>query len=84
MDPPDHHHHHQDLAIVEPRYRDEASLRREIRALEAERHALRSERGSVYESERDVEIVERGRRPRDIVRVERDRKGRLALVRSAH
>jgi hypothetical protein len=81
IDPPDHHHHHQDLAVVTPRHRDNSSIRREIKELERERRSLRSERESVYE-EKDVEY--RGRRPRDIVRVERDRKGRMALVRSAH
>jgi hypothetical protein len=82
IDPPDHHHHHQDLAVVAPRYRDEDSIRREIRALEHERHSLKAERETVYESERDWEVDHR-RRSRDVIRVERDRKGRMALVRSA-
>jgi len=82
LDPPDHHHHHQDLAVMS-RDRDEDQIRREIKALALERRSLRSERDSVYESERDWTVVERERRPRDLVRVERDRKGRMALVRSA-
>jgi hypothetical protein len=37
-----------------------------------------------YEREGDYEVIERRERPREVVRIEKDRKGRLALVRSAH
>ena len=50
----------------------------EIRELEKERRLLK------YEREGDYEIVERHHPKREIVRVEKDRKGRLALVRSTH
>jgi hypothetical protein len=80
IDPPDHHHHHQDLAVVVPRQRQlsERDIRREIAELEAEAEALRLER----RTERDWETEPRGKK--DIYRVERNRKGRMALVRSAH
>jgi hypothetical protein len=111
MDPPDHHHHHQDLAIVVPRGQTDREIRREIRALEAERQALRFERGADWgrleevdhrrrsAGEWDLVVRERDyrdyhdhghhhhnhhHRPRDVVRVEQDRKGRMALVRSRH
>jgi hypothetical protein len=117
IDPPDHHHHHQDLAIVVPRAQTDREIRREIRALEAEREALRFEREGELRLEKvdrrrsggdwDLVLLEReGRdyrhddydnyhrhrhihrhhhsRPREVVRVEQDRKGRMALVRSRH
>jgi hypothetical protein len=98
IDPPDHHHHHQDLAVMVPdRHRhSDAMIRREIEDLEAERKALRLERAAdwrLVEAERlrdgEWELVERERerdrtRPRNVIRVEKDRKGRMALVRSAH
>jgi hypothetical protein len=117
IDPPDHHHHHQDLSIVVPRTQTDREIRREIRALEAEREALWYEREGDWRLARvdrrrsgdDWELVVRERdardhrhddydhyhrhrhmhrhhhsRPRDVVRVEQDRKGRMALVRSRH
>lgn len=58
--------------------RTEREIKEEIRALEAERRMLKYER----EGDRDYEFIER-ERPRNVVRVEKDRKGRLALVRSS-
>ena len=118
----------QPLAIYLPdrNERSEAELKAEIRALEAERSALRYERQADAHSSRGhghghghshgqeiivrerpeeeyqvveyrprqerrevVEYVDRERErdrspPRNVVRVEKDRKGRMALVRSAH
>jgi hypothetical protein len=59
--------------------RSEREIREEIRSLEEERRLLKYER----EGEREYEFVERAPR-REVMRVDRDRKGRLALVRSAH
>jgi hypothetical protein len=112
IDPPDHHHHHQDLAIVVPRGQMDREIRREIRALEAEREALRYEREGDWSVDRrrsggDWDMVLRERdsrdsreydryhrhrhvhrhdhsRPREVLRVERDPKGRLGLIRSRH
>jgi hypothetical protein len=84
------------LTVLSPsnRHRDEHDIRSEIRELELERRRLRSERERVTDS--DYELVERvdrwddapARRDRarskSVVRVEKDRKGRLALVRSTH
>lgn len=53
-------------------------VRDEIRQLEEERRMLK------YERDSDYEFVERREPRREVVRVEKDRKGRLALVRSAH
>lgn len=78
IDPPDHHHRHQDLAVAIPRRMTEHDIKREIEMLEAERRLLR------YERDGDWELVEHRDRKKDIYRVERDRKGRLALIRSAH
>ena len=58
--------------------RTERDIKDEIRQLEAERRMLK------YERESDFEIIERREPRREVVRVEKDRKGRLALVRSAH
>jgi len=83
VDPPDHHHRHQDLAVMVPRPLSEREIRREIRALEAERQALKLERAADYRlgaAERlrdgDWEIIERDDRKKDIYRVERDRRVR--------
>ncbi|KAF2733312.1 hypothetical protein EJ04DRAFT_544215 [Polyplosphaeria fusca] len=68
------------VLVPEDRYmsRSERDIKEEIRALETERRLLK------YEREGDYEIIER-RDPREkIVRIEKDRKGRLALVRSQH
>lgn len=75
--------------------RSDAEIQAEIIRLEAERKALRLERGdgdmqlALIREERprrdSNEASERDRSPpRNVVRVERDRKGRMALVRSAH
>lgn len=58
--------------------RSERDIKEEIRALEAERRALK------YERENDYEFIERREPRREVIRVDKDRKGRLALVRSAH
>lgn len=58
--------------------RSERDIKEEIRMLESERRMLK------YEREGDYEIVERREPRREVIRVDKDRKGRLALVRSAH
>ncbi|KAF2035091.1 hypothetical protein EK21DRAFT_54800 [Setomelanomma holmii] len=58
-------------------YRSERDIKEEIRALEDERRMLK------YEREADYEIIERREPKREVIRVDKDRKGRLALVRSA-
>ena len=77
-----------------PQHRSDRDIRAEIRALEVERRALRLERDAderrlIAERIRDrddydFEIIERRDRDRDVVRVEKDRKGRMALVKSTH
>jgi len=57
--------------------RSKRELEEEIRALEAERRMLK------YERENEYEFVEKREPRKEVVRVEKDRKGRLALVRSA-
>jgi len=57
--------------------RTERDIKDEIRALEEERRLLK------YEREGDYEIIERREPRREVIRVDKDRKGRLALVRSA-
>lgn len=78
--------------------RSDRDIRDEIRALEAEREALRLERRAdrkLLEAERfredrdyEWELVERREsRPavrEEVVRVEKDRRGKLALVKSSH
>ena len=81
------------LTIVLPersRGRTDRDVKAEIRALEAERRAIKLEREAEekrMQAERlrdsEYEIVESSR-DRDVVRIEKDRKGRLALVRSTH
>ncbi len=65
--------------LVRQRDRTERDIREEIRSLEEERQLLKYERGEDY----DV-VYERRDPRREVVRVDRDRKGRLALVRSTH
>jgi hypothetical protein len=60
------------------RHRSERDIRDEIRSLETERRMLK------YEREGDYEIVERREPRREVLRVEKDRRGKMALVRSAH
>jgi hypothetical protein len=60
-------------------HRAERDIREEIRSLEEERRMLKYER----EGDREYEFIERTPR-KEVVRVDRTRKGRLALVRSAH
>jgi hypothetical protein len=69
--------HRGQIVRREREVRSERDIKDEIRQLESERQLLR------YEREGDYEIVERRERPREVVRVDKDRKGRLALVRSA-
>jgi len=59
-------------------HRSERDIREEIRSLEDERRMLK------YERESDYEFIERREPRKEIVRVEKDRRGRMALVRSAH
>ncbi|KAF2423469.1 hypothetical protein EJ08DRAFT_652728 [Tothia fuscella] len=102
----DHYDHYEEriveermpLAIVDRGRDSDADIRREIKALEAERRALKLEREAderryqaalIRESDYEIiesdHVVERERpRARSVVRVEKDRKGRLALVKSAH
>jgi hypothetical protein len=82
------------LTVLSPSNRhNNNDIQHEIRQLEAERLALRRERQRDTES--DYELVERGdrwddaprrdrARSKSVVRVEKDKKGRLALVRSTH
>ncbi|KAF2201078.1 hypothetical protein GQ43DRAFT_472126 [Delitschia confertaspora ATCC 74209] len=63
---------------LERRVVRDRDVKEEIRALENERRMLK------YEREDDYEIIEKREPRRDVVRIEKDRKGRLALVRSAH
>lgn len=58
--------------------RSERDIKEEIRALEAERRLLKYERDGEYE------VIERREPRREVIRIDKDRKGRLALVRSAH
>lgn len=60
------------------RRRSERDIRDEIRSLEEERRMLK------YERDADLVVLERRDPKREVIRVDRDRKGRLALVRSAH
>ncbi len=80
------------LTIVAPahKHRSDREIKSEIRALEAEKRALVLEREAETKliqadriRESDYEVID-SRKDRDVVRVERDRKGRLALVRSSH
>lgn len=64
--------------LVHRDYRTDRDIKEEIRALESERRMLK------YERESDYEVIERREPRREVIRVEKDRKGRLALVRSAH
>ncbi|KAI9693035.1 MAG: hypothetical protein M1822_005030 [Bathelium mastoideum] len=75
------------VIVPEHRRRSERDIKAEIRRLEAEKRALRLERDAdvrLIEADRirdrEYEIVE----PREVVRVEKDRRGRMALVRSTH
>ena len=60
--------------------RSDREIKEEIRALEEERRMLKYER----ETEVDYEFVEKREPRREVIRIEKDRKGRMALVRSAH
>lgn len=76
---------HGPLAIIAPRERrDERSIKAEIRALEAEKKMLKHER----EAEREHRKADRYKDGEEIIierdrglKIERDRKGRLSLVR---
>jgi len=92
IDPPDHQPYHQDLALVVPNRRRSKSRRREIKELEERAMVLRQTADwQVVEADyRDGEweLVERQRREekprRNSISVRKDRKGRLAMVRSLH
>ncbi|KAF2835973.1 hypothetical protein M501DRAFT_997168 [Patellaria atrata CBS 101060] len=78
------------MVLPERRRQSRHDIDDEIRRLEDERRVLKYERDSreIQKYERDnrdvdYEFVERSK-DRDVVRVDRDRKGRLALVRSSH
>ena len=84
------------LTVLAHEGRSDREMRRELAALEAERRTLRLEREvddrrSLALSVRDrdgYEVIDRRevieeRPTREIIRVEKDRKGRMALVRSA-
>ena len=74
--------------VVPPRHRrSERDIKAEIRRLEAEKRALRLERDAdirLVEADRlrdrEYEIVE----PREVIRLEKDRRGNMALVRPSH
>lgn len=96
------------VILAERDHRSDRDINAEIRALEAERRALRYEREAEEKRElalrvrerpeeeyqlveyrdrypREEIVYERERSPpRNVVRVEKDRKGRMALVRSTH
>ena len=75
---------HGPLALIAPRERkDERSIKAEIRALEAEKKMLKYER----EAEREARKAERYRdgeiiieREREVIGVQKDRKGRMSLI----
>lgn len=72
---------HGPLAIITPR-KDDKSLKAEIKALEAERRRIRHEREMEkehrHDRHREEEIIIEDR---NVVKIEKDRKGRLSLVR---
>jgi hypothetical protein len=78
---------HGAVAIIAPRdhhHKDERTIQAEIRALEAEKRALKYEREMEKEHRkadrlRDGEIIIE--RDRDVIKIEKDRKGRMSLVR---
>ncbi|KAK5145833.1 hypothetical protein LTR04_001208 [Oleoguttula sp. CCFEE 6159] len=83
------------LAVVLPdrsrNHREERDIKAEIRALEAEKRALKLEREAEEKRQQadrirdsEHEVIERRDKEKDVVRIEKDRKGRLALVRSTH
>lgn len=107
---PSHHHHAGSLVLSERHHQSDRDINQEIRALEAERRALRLERDAEQKrdlamrirdpSSEEFQMVEYRNRsrprgdlvvyerekspPRNVIRVEKDRKGRMALVRSSH
>ena len=84
-------HHGPITALVAPpdRRRDERSIKAEIRALEAEKKALKLEREMEKEQRRADRyrdggkeiVIERIARDKDVVKIEKDKKGRLSFVR---
>ena len=90
IEPPHHHNHYHGHT-----HRNDREIHAEIRALEAEKRALQLEREAEKrlvladrvregDSVSGYEVAERKEKERDVVRVEKDKKGRLALVRSNH
>ena len=84
-------HHGPITALVAPpdRRRDERSIKAEIRALEAEKKALKLEREMEKEQRRADRyreggkevVIERIVKDKDVVKIEKDKKGRLSFVR---
>ncbi|KAF9637064.1 hypothetical protein BFW01_g7960 [Lasiodiplodia theobromae] len=79
------------LTVVVPERRSDREIKDEIRRLENERRALQLERRAdelrlapTEYRETEYEIIEERPRERNVIRVDKDRKGRLALVRSSH
>ena len=73
--------------IMPERRKDDKAIKAEIRALEAERRALKLEREIEKEHRKaerirdsDEIVIERRERPGEVVKVEKDRKGRMSLV----
>ncbi|KAF2656894.1 hypothetical protein K491DRAFT_691568 [Lophiostoma macrostomum CBS 122681] len=62
--------HEQRITRIERDVRSERDIKDEIRQLEAERRMLK------YERETDYEVIERREPRREVVRIEKDRKGR--------
>ncbi|CAK1363690.1 unnamed protein product [Cercospora beticola] len=107
---PAHSHHAGSLVLADRPHQSDRDINAEIRALEAERRALRLERDAEQKrdlamrlrdptrdeyslveyrdrsrSRGDLVVYEREKSPqRNVIRVEKDRKGRMALVRSSH
>lgn len=79
------------MTVVVPERRSDREIKDEIRRLENERRALQLERRAdelrlapTEYRETEYEIIEERPRERNVIRVDKDRKGRLALVRSSH
>lgn len=76
------------IAIITPRdhqSKDERLIQAEIRALEAEKRALKHER-EMEKEQRKADRLREGdiiiEKDRDVIKIEKDRKGRMSLVRS--
>ena len=67
------------LVVPERRHKSEREIKEEIRELEAERRLIKHEREGRQRGEREIIITDE--RPREVVEVRKDRKGRMSLVR---